>query len=95
MAGKMTDWIDVNDRLPGEQGQDSEDVLCFLNGHCGILDTEARMGGGWGIRLGFYDAGKRMFRCSGQPTWEVTHWMPLPEPPSLTRPTIKNETRHD
>ncbi|WP_262027130.1 DUF551 domain-containing protein [Microvirga sp. Mcv34] len=80
----MTAWIDVNDRLPGEQGQDSEDVLCFLNGHCGLLDYDARDGGGWGIRLGFYDAGKGQFRCGGQLTWEVTHWMALPSPPEST-----------
>jgi Protein of unknown function (DUF551) len=73
-------WISVTDKLPGEQGCDSENVLCFLNGHCDMLDMECRNGGGWGIRIGFYDADKQCFRAGGIAR-EVTHWMPLPAAP--------------
>lgn len=83
-------WIPVSERLPGDQGHDSEEVLCFLNGHCSRLDDECRQGGGWGIRLGYYDADIGTFRVFGRPKSHVTHWMPLPAAP------IKIEAnRHD
>jgi len=83
-------WIPVSERLPGDQGHDSEEVLCFLNGHCSLLDNECRQGGGWGIRLGYYDADIGTFRVFGRPESHVTHWMPLPASP------IKIEAnRHD
>ena len=80
----MSGWISVDEKLPGEQGFDSADVLCFLNGHCALLDAECRKGGGWGIRLGFYDADIGMFRTGGWPDASVTHWQPLPPPPEQT-----------
>ena len=83
-------WIPVGERLPGDQGHDSEEVLCFLNGHCSLLDNECRQGGGWGVRLGYYDADIGTFRVFGRPESHVTHWMPLPAAP------IKIEAnRHD
>jgi hypothetical protein len=83
-------WIPVSERLPGDQGHDSEEVLCFLNGHCSLLDNERRQGGGWGNRLGYYDADIGTFRVFGRPESHVTHWMPLPAAP------IKIEAnRHD
>lgn len=87
----MSKWIDVSDRLPGEQGCDSEDVLLFLNGNCWLLDHEARNGGGWGIRMGFYDSGKGSFRAGGRLTGEVTHWMELPSAPT---PAARGELRN-
>ncbi|AWL04262.1 DUF551 domain-containing protein [Massilia oculi] len=75
-------WISVDERFPGEQGQDSEEVLCFLSGHCAMTDFECRDGAGWGIRLGYYDAEKGMFRTGGRPDASVTHWMPLPPSPA-------------
>lgn len=81
-AREMNGWIDVTERLPGERGSDSDDVAVFLNGHCGLLDHEARQGGGWGYRTGFYDAGRQCFRVHGQLDRFVTHWQPLPEPPA-------------
>lgn len=80
---ELRQWISVDDRLPGEQGNDSEEILCFLNGHCNLTDMECRCGGGWGIRLGYYDAEKGMFRVFGRPNQFVTHWMPLPKPPAI------------
>jgi hypothetical protein len=77
----MSEWIKCSERLPGDQGQDSEEVMCFINGHCGLTDSKCRNGGAWGIRLGFYDADIRRFRIFGKAESQVTHWQPLPEPP--------------
>lgn len=74
-------WISVDERLPGEQGCDSEDVMLFINGHCEITDMECRQGGAWGLRLGYFDAEKQAFRVHGRPESFVTHWQPLPPPP--------------
>lgn len=76
-------WIDVDTRLPGEQGQDSEEVLLFLNGNCTMTDFDARQGGGWGIRLGYFDAERQAFRVHGRPDSSVTHWQPLPAAPAI------------
>ena len=64
----MNQWISVNDRLPKHRG----DVLIFYDKHGG------EYGIGW-------------FSCENHdPYWvmggamlpyNVTHWMPLPEPP--------------
>lgn len=57
-------------------------VLVFLNGHCGQGDMEARNGGGWGVRLGFYDHDKQAWRAGGLSEGQhVTHWKDLPPPP--------------
>ena len=76
-------WVRADVNLPGEQGQDSEEVLLFLNGDCAMTDFEARRGGGWGIRLGYFDAEKQAFRVHGRPDSFVTHWMPLPPSPAI------------
>ena len=78
-------WISVDERLPGEQGQDSEEVMCFLNGHCASTDFDKRNGGGWGIRLGYFDAEKQAFRVHGRPDEFVTHWRALPTPPAMSQ----------
>lgn len=75
-------WISVSERLPGEQGNDSEYVAVFLNGHCVSWDTEKRAGGGWGYKTGFFDAELGCFRVHGRPERFVTHWQPLPTPPT-------------
>ena len=80
-APSAVEWVSVEDRLPGEQGHDSEEVLCFINGHCGLTDFECRNGGAWGIRLGYYDAERGGFRVHGRLEGQVTHWLPLPQPP--------------
>ena len=80
----MTDWtLAVQDEETGIGGppQDDRDVLVFLNGHVEIGDTDGRQGGGWGIRLGWFDHDKRCWRAHGLRESFVTHWMDLPEPP--------------
>lgn len=89
--GDATGWISVERQLPGQQGQDSEEVLCFLSGHCAPTDMECRQGAGWGIRLGWYDAGKGMFRTHGKLDASVTHWMPLPATPQTAPSQAKSE----
>jgi len=72
----MTDWINVQDRLPEKTGiypacsmmkernppEDWLDALCEFNAEAGKTESK------WRHTSGFYDNG-------------ITHWMPLPEPP--------------
>jgi len=76
-------WVSVDERLPGEQGQDSEEVMLFINGHCALTDFECRQGGAWGIRLGYFDADRQVFRVHGRPEPHVTHWRQEPPAPPL------------
>ena len=69
---------DYEQQLPG----DDREVLVFLNGHCGINDMETRAGGGWGIRMGWFDHEKGYWRVgSYENRGFVTHWKDLPPPP--------------
>lgn len=63
---------------------DSRAVLVFINGDVTIDDSAGRAGGGWGVRLGFYDHDKRRWRAGGQGyDNHVTHWMEMPAAPAL------------
>lgn len=65
----MMEWISVNDRLP----ESSVPVLIYFN----------RCGGD--IDLGrYHTSGNMPFWSIGayQLGYEVTHWMPLPDPPN-------------
>jgi hypothetical protein len=55
--------------------------MVFLNGDCALCDWDGRKGGGWGIRLGFYDHDKRYWRVHGCREEFVTHWKDLPDGP--------------
>lgn len=81
-------WVSVDERLPGEQGQDSEEVMLFINGHCKLTDMECRQGGAWGLRLGYFDADRQAFRVHGRPEPHVTHWRQ--EPPAPPIPAAPN-----
>jgi hypothetical protein len=83
-------WVDVSHRLP----DDEREVQVFLNGHCGLLDNEARNGGGWGLRLGFFDHDKRVFYVHGRPERFVTHWQDVPVEPLSTKKAKEGES-HD
>lgn len=77
-AVTSTSWIDVKVAVP----DDVREVMVFLNGHCKLTDIEARKGGGWGHRLGFYDDDKGFFRVQGCAEHFVTHWQDLPATPA-------------
>lgn len=70
LAPTESQWISVEDRLPEDMG----DVLVRAFWH-----------EKWGVRLGWYSHPHKcwhIFTPSGDHAWiEVTHWMPLPEPP--------------
>lgn len=62
----MPRWISVEERLP----EDYEDVVIIMrNGASSWYRVAYREYGGWS-----FGGGRRV-------TDEVTHWMPLPEPP--------------
>ena len=61
--------------------RDEREVLVFLNGHSALTDYESRKGGGYGIRLGYFDFEKGYWRVHGQREQFVTHWMERPAPP--------------
>ena len=69
---KKYEWVSVNDRLP-EIPKPNEGYYCFLVTD-GIL-----------IHMAYYTEDGWLFADSGQMKekmfYEVTHWMPLPEPP--------------
>ncbi|WP_186191073.1 hypothetical protein [Burkholderia gladioli] len=76
-AGEAVAWENAESDIPN----DEREVIVFLNGHCALTDMECRKGGGWGIRLGFYDHEKRYWRVHGKREHFVTHWRDLPDPP--------------
>lgn len=68
----MSEWISVEDNVPSEY----EPVICYVNE---FDDTYYVTAGVMHECLGFY-----VFNYDGEPDTElrdVTHWMPLPEPP--------------
>lgn len=72
----MNEWISVKDRLPSNK---DNEIVCLINGKCILAvvhDATFSLTQG---HVSFYWPTK---------TWvkdhyynEVTHWMPLPEPP--------------
>ena len=67
------EWIGISDKLPIDLGYGSADIL--------ILTTDHYIGIGWyfddSMDFGF-EVSKENADHSGQ----VTHWMPLPKPPT-------------
>lgn len=78
----MADWISVKKRLPDEE---EKYYLCYVKGGypCLCLWTDDR----FGLRNVYINSEKKF---GGEWGWsvhtkpkydEITHWMPLPEPP--------------
>lgn len=75
---KNDGWISVKDRMPEDS---CESILIYGSATCGTCDPEPK------VREGSYSStysdGRDLdwkfgeYECS----CEVTHWMPLPEPP--------------
>ena len=68
----MTKWIKCSDRFP-EHDQYS---LCWDGTDIYLLKFEQRSDGRHKKRYGIFDC------CDDNYFNEITHWMPLPEPPS-------------
>ena len=74
----MSDWISVKDRLP----EVFDEVIVYFNGFISIAwrETEKRKNGivGWHLdsQMSYPES-----------LVNVTHWMPLPEPPNKTNKT--------
>lgn len=66
----MDEWISVKDKTPNE-----DDIVLIYSAFADIQ------------LLGAWNNSKQQFEyidgeCYGMPIREVTHWMPLPEPPA-------------
>ncbi|RQZ25366.1 hypothetical protein DIE14_17085, partial [Burkholderia sp. Bp9017] len=86
VAGAVEDaaaWVNANIDVPG----DEREVLVFLNGDCALCDWDGRKGGGWGIRLAYFDHDKNYWRVHGSRENFVTHWQDLPDAPVITSDT--------
>lgn len=66
----MSEWIDVNERLPEI---DSVPVLAF-DGENQFVASRWKMGQNEYFKSTICD-------CCNSEIGEITHWMPLPEPP--------------
>ena len=92
----MTDWISTKERLPSLDGKEFRFIVCCLRrDYFGgskprVLVTEA----GYGPRLAqrqsegetkwenhFYELGMLVPSDCWIPDEDITHWMPMPEPP--------------
>ncbi|KVQ35713.1 hypothetical protein WK03_35180 [Burkholderia cepacia] len=83
----LDDWTDASVVVP----DDEREVIVFLNGHCTLNDWDGRKGGGWGIRLGFYDHERRYWRVHGCRENFVTHWQDEPAAPPTAVATNTNK----
>ena len=83
----MSEWISVKDRLP------KREQLCVIFGYdlqsC-VVDDCGYMIGYRGITMGakeevwFASVDLGVFRAFDSDSLNVTHWMPLPDPPEVT-----------
>ena len=79
-GGDMSEWISVKDRLPeGDKNVLICDVNCPNNYEYPYIIDES-------YEIAFYsERSKHFCLCAKDVDWvtdNVTHWMPLPEPPN-------------
>ena len=67
-------WISVEDEMPHAEYGESDNVLAA--GGLGIVEVLYFDGSCW-----CYPTGEPVFY--EDPSWRITHWMPLPEPPVI------------
>ncbi|ECD0004729.1 DUF551 domain-containing protein [Escherichia coli] len=72
------EWIKCSERLP----DDEADVLCFGQYGDNDIDDERYQFMGWLSSKGIKDIWRVSDGNSQNSRARVTHWMPLPEPPS-------------
>lgn len=71
----MSEWISVEDRLPDAE----QDVLCFCTRHSSVGMTVAGL---FARSLDDDQLEWMSFETEYETKYTVTHWMPLPAPPS-------------
>lgn len=76
-------WISVEDEMPHAEYGESDNVLT-VDG-LGIVEMLYFDGGCW-----CYPTGEPVFY--EDPSWRITHWMPMPEPPVMQE--VPNGTDH-
>lgn len=70
------EWISVKDRLP-EKGSEEWYNIVLTNQRCMTKRV---------VRVGYWDGyHKRFWGFEAPSDYNVTHWMPLPEPPKEAR----------
>ena len=80
LDGKATDkchrWISVKERLPEHWSMDDKGrtLINYL-----VYSPD------YGVDVGNYIKSAKRWVCMGLPM-NVTHWMPLPKPPEVTKP---------
>lgn len=62
------EWISVEDLLPANPNE------VIMGGECCEVC--------YNIDIGYYDSGEWILKGGESPKWKITHWMPLPEPPT-------------
>lgn len=78
----MSEWISVKDELPK-----LEEVVWLWNGRFPYIGCRSLVGIEegwiWAVTYGsvFLDKGKITADCESDDDYNITHWMPLPEPP--------------
>ena len=77
---KMVGWISVNDRLPKNMA--NKVLVCCKNGYVGFGHYEKFRGNEVWYNLE-NDRPFTDWNLDDCETYEVTHWMPLPEPPEV------------
>lgn len=76
----MGEWISVKDRLPSENGL----YLTFCNSQPEILLNNFDRGvGKFGVWWNYAPSGDLVMRYRFIEAEDVTHWMPLPDPPKV------------
>lgn len=76
VAAMIPRWISVEERLPEHWHMDDKDrtLINYL-----VYSPE------YGVDIGNYIKSAKRWVCMGLPM-NITHWMPLPEPPEVTKP---------
>jgi hypothetical protein len=79
-ALEQTRWISVKDRLPDLELVEAKTFDCDLYPCLVTIKNERAMGGRY-VGKAWYDGKGFMDVDCVDITYEVTHWMPLPQPP--------------
>ena len=80
-------WVSVIDEDGNPDLPDDErEVLVFLCGNLKNSSVPRPEDAGYGMRFGYFDFEKQMWRVHGVRERYVTHWMETPPPPKVEEP---------